>query len=192
MPRFLLTLCLGAGLLSCAPGTRKNDNQVIDIDSLIDLQLVQFDRLKPTLHKQGGVNETVSDTTFSPSSYGWKSELEIFRSLGVLNQPVYSGAFLTEGPLDDPRSNLMILQYSLKEAPLKWLKVYYQDEPGRIRQVEGQVEDLTPLNASSRRLTLWFDDVSGLTTLSRYEINGYQKVALRDTVKFMIKGTVLW
>lgn len=183
---------LGMVLLSCAPKSREAEKSIVDIDGLIDTQLQQLHQRKPLLTKEASVDASQSDSSWTPAASVWDNELEIFRSLGMLNQRIYASGYTTEEPLDDPQSNLLIRRYTNSEAPLRWLHVYYQENPERIRQLTGEVEEVTPLYSAHRRLTLWFEDDRGRTLLTRYEIVGYQKAALRDTVHFHVQGAVGW
>ncbi|GEM_PF-2711244 len=192
MHRHLLILFLWVTVGACAPKSRAMEKPVVDIDGLIDRQLALLTGRKPVLNKVAGIHDRASDTTYVPDKEAWRSELEIYRSLGMLNQRIYEGTYKTEGPLDDPLSNLLIRQYANDEAPLKLLRVYYLEKPDRIRQVEGEVEESTPLLTSSRRLTMWFEDDRGSLLLTRYQLTGYQKAALRDTVRFQIQGAIKW
>jgi len=179
-------------LLACAPQSKTSEKPVLDIDGLIDGQLAKLGSQPVTLYKEAGVKGANADTTFVPDAPAWRAELEVFRSLGMLNQKVYAGTYRQEGPLEDPRSNLLIRQYENTEAPLRWVRLYYQDAPERIRQVEGEVLEATPLYTARRVLSLWFEDDRGVPVLSRYTVSGYQKIALRDTVHFEITGVVRW
>lgn len=194
MKSFLVAFLAGVVLLSCAPQSQKIEKTLVDIDGLIDKQLEQLQQRRPTLRKRALVDAVVSDSSWTPLAATWQNELEIFRALGIINQRIYEGSYTQQGPMDDPRSNLLINSYTNANAsaPLRWLHLYYQDEPAKIRQVEGAFEEITPLFLAHRRLSVWFEDDRGRPVLSRYEIVGYQKLALRDTVHFRIQCEVGW
>lgn len=192
MRSLLFILFLGMVFFSCAPKSREAEEKYIDVDGLINSQLQHLQRSKPTLTKQAGVNGSRSVDSLTLDSAGWANELEVFRSLGNLNQRVYAGGYSVEGPLDDPLSNLLIRQYTNPNSPLRSLKVYYQANPERIRQLEGEVEEVNPLYSARRRMSLWFEDEGGAPMITRYEIIGFQKAALRDTVHFRVEGIVGW
>lgn len=184
---FLLLACW-----SCAPKSRQAGKSLVDIDGILQRQLDQLAEKRPALTKTASVNASESDTTFVPGREAWKSELEVFRTLGMVNQRIYADQYLREGPLDDPLSNLLIQQFTNQEAPLRRIRIYYQDEPERIRKVEGEVEESTPLYTATRRLSLWFEEDHNQLSLNRYEVAGYQKAALRDTVRFRVTGMIRW
>jgi len=194
MKSFLVVFIAGVVFLSCAPQSRKIENTLVDIDGLIDKQLEELQQRRPTLTKRASVDALVSDSSWTPAAATWQKELEIFRALGMINQRIYKGAYTKQGPIDDPKSNLLISSYTSANAsvPLRWLHLYYQDESPTIRQVEGAFEEITPLFLAHRRLSIWFEDDRGRPVLSRYEIVGYQKSALRDTVHFRIQSEVGW
>jgi hypothetical protein len=52
----IFALGLAAACASCSPQPRTAERSVIDIDGLIDRQLGELVRRKPTLKKEAGVN----------------------------------------------------------------------------------------------------------------------------------------
>lgn len=191
MKYFFITLVTGWVLFSCAPRSRESANSLLDVDGLIDRQLEQLYNRKPLLTKQAQVDASRSDSSWTPGAAVWKNELEIFRALGMLNKQIYAADYI-KASLDDPQSNLQIHQYANPGSPLRWLRVYYLEKPDRIRQIEGEVEEDTPLFSAHRRLSLWFEEHNGQPLVSRYEIVGFQKSAMRDTVHFRVQGVVGW
>lgn len=180
-------------LLSCSRATPKTEsNQSLDIDQLLETQITQLGQHKNVLDKEADVDGTRSDSTFVPTPEIWKSELEIFRQLNLINKPIHKGAYLKEGPLDDTRSNLKILQYSSTTSRLISLKIYYQNDPRQFKRIEGLLHETNQLYTNDRSLTLEFDDDNGKPLLVSYSVVGFQKVAVRDTVKFYVRGHINW
>jgi hypothetical protein len=165
---------------------------VVDIDGIIDGQLAMLEQRRPALAKEATVNAFKSVKTFSPTREDWISELEVFRNLGMVNQRVYADGYVSAGPFDDPFSNLLIRQHENRDAPVKVVKLYYQDVPEHIRKIEGEIEESTLLSKAHHKVILWFEEQSGELSLNRYKITGYQKTAWRDTVHFEVLGNIQW
>lgn len=191
MKTILFTLLLLVGA-SCAPTSRKAESPELNIDTLLARQVRILAEGHVTLTKSAEVSANRTDTTFAPDYSEWQSELQVFDALGILDQRLYQGTYRIEDPIDDPQSNLQIRRYTNHNAPLRLVQVSYQGEFMRIRQIMGIVEENNPLYAARRELTLRFDDIHGTPALASYRIHGFQKVALRDTVRYTIEGTVNW
>lgn len=192
MKNLLSFLSLLLVAVACAPTPASVVQSPLDFDALIDGQINGLSQRMVTLDKVAVVGDVRSDSTLVPTAADWKAELDIFRQLGTLDKAIYQGAYLQEGPLDDPTSNLHIQQYSSATSPLRVLKIYYQDDIQKVRKVEGLLEESTPLYSTQKSLTMVFDEESGKPVLTNYSIVGYQKVALRDTVRFSVESVITW
>ncbi len=179
-------------VFGCSPTPSAINSGPIDFDRLIDEQIGALSQHKNTLEKVAEVGGHPSDSTFVPTAEIWKAELAIFRQLGIVNKPLHGGSYREEGPLDDPRSNLKIQQYVSDSSPLALLRVYYHETIGRVRKIEGTIREANQLYTSERRLTLEFDEENSKPFLIFYGISGYQKVALRDTIRFSVKARINW
>lgn len=185
------SLLLGFVMASCVDvSDQKVAAPVFDITGLLNAQLDALAARKSSLEKEAGVNQSTSSTTLVPSQEFWIRELEIFRSLDAINRPTVN--YHAEGPLDDPQSNLWIQEFTHPYAALATVRVFYQDDPRRVRKVEGEVRERTLLYSSRRQLTLWFEEDRGQPVLNQYEIRGFQKASLRDSVHFFVRGKVTW
>jgi hypothetical protein len=187
---FSITLVFAAA--ACTPTSTKTAPDELDIDSLLSFQVTLLAEKGVSLSKSAAVSGHPSDTVLSPTSTHWGEELEVFRDLGILNRTLYRGSYRIEDPLDDPRSNLNIRRLTNDKAPLRSLQIFYQGDLARIRQLTGVIEEVNPLYSAHRELTLRFDELNGQLALSGYSVEGFQKVALRDTVWFSVHGTVNW
>lgn len=183
----------GLGLLfvSCSE-TQNSDTAttLFPIDELIDTQITQLGKGGYTLEKLGAVDSTKSQVEYIPSRDKWKNELDIFRQIGIVNKSIYRNGYQIEGPLKDSKSNLKITQYSSSSSPLSLLRIYYQDDVSKLRRIEAIVSESNRLYASKKVLTLEFEEADGKLLLTHYEVAGFQKVALRDTVTFLTQGTI--
>src|SRR5215510_2431026 len=100
----LVVLALIVSLTSCFDG--KKTQALYPIDSLLSAQ-ARYLSQKKVIHKKvvvlGGKEEEVS--VGPQDSAAWRSELEVFTALNVINKPVNRGYYSIE-ELSDARSNL--------------------------------------------------------------------------------------
>lgn len=138
------------------------------------------------------INNETQDTTFVPKdSATWASELDIFSEIGMINKPINRGNYDIEEGLSDPSSNLTVRTYLAKRnLSIVYLKLYYQDNPSKLRKVDALYTQQNALMKTSRSLTLEFTDVYEKNILTSYSIDGMQKMFVGDSVTFKITGSV--
>jgi len=179
-------------IAGCAPRPSEVSLVALDVESMLNDQAVALASNHVPLSKTASVGGVASDTTWVPAEVQWRAELKSFEDLGLVNKRLYQDMYRVEGPLGDKRSNLHIQRYSSKQAPLTSLDIFYMDDVNRFRRIEGIYHRVNNLYATHRTLVLEFDEVQGKPLLTHYQITGYQKLALRDTVHFSIQGVINW
>lgn len=190
MSRFLTLFCVV--LVSCSEKKDDAASPVFNFDKLIDEQVSQLSQRRLSLDKSARVDGDHADSTFVPTPEHWTAELDIFRHLQVINKPIYQNLLRLEEPLEDLRSNLHVRQYTVPASPYILLKIFYQDEPNRMKKIEATIAESNKLYSNRRDFAMEFDEQDGRLLLTGYEIRGFQKVALRDTVRFAVKGKINW
>lgn len=171
---------------------QKSTQKYFDFDGLIDDQVNQLRQRGRVLEKVAAMAADQTDSTFLPSEKGWKSELEIFRDLELMNKPAYRDVYRIEDPIEDAKSNLKIRQYVASAVPLHLIKFYYQNEFSRLKKIEATITEKNLLYTTSRALVMEFEEEDGKPQLIRYSMNGFQKMVFTDTVRFSVHGQVDW
>ncbi len=176
--------------LSCTPGKR-TDAKLYSMDSLVSKQARYLIHHHATLNKitqLGPQNEKVS---LKPNdTVAWKKELEIFQVLDVINKPVNKDLYKIE-QYADSRSNLRVRSFTTSEKlAVKFVKIYFQRIPQRIRKVEASYQESNALYHSVRLLSMEFEQLRDTAVLTSYSITGGQRMFLDDSVRYYIKGTV--
>jgi hypothetical protein len=179
-------------IAGCGPRSSSTVQGTFDVDAFLNAQVGLLSQRGVTLQKQAAVNGVGSDSTLVPSAARWTKELEIFRQLNQIGSRLYSDTYDRDNALDDPQSNLKIQRFSSATAPLRELRLYYQDDLSHLRRVVGEVVEDNPMYAAGRTLTLEIEEDGAQLMLSSYRVVGYQKLALRDTARYMITGTLRW
>jgi hypothetical protein len=165
-----------------------------DLDSLITMQVKRLTELQPTLEKEAVINGVSEKVVLNNlDSAMWAREFEIFRQLDLNEKALNAAQYHGERGLRDNTSNLGIIQYTaMQPLPLSYLRIYYQDTPGKIRRIEGEITEKNRLYASGRFLSMEFINLNGGPAVVSYEIRGAQKMILADSMKFVIRGALTY
>jgi hypothetical protein len=183
---FLWTLAL----VSC------QNNEVInkkyfDMDGLIDTQVNYLVQSRASITKSASVDTANDISTFIPNEESWSNELAVFRHLELINKPIYKEAYKEIDGIKDSNSNLTLRILNAKvKVPVKQFKIYYQNNPERVRKIEASIIEENALYYSSRKFSIELDDHQDNLVLSKYTIQGVQKMILRDSVRFSISATI--
>ncbi|MDV3309825.1 MAG: hypothetical protein LOY03_13520 [Cyclobacteriaceae bacterium] len=165
-----------------------------NLDSLIDMQVQRLVEMQPSLEKEALINgESERVVLQDLDSTMWARELEIFRQLDLNEKTLNATQYQGEYGLRDATSNLAIIQYTaMNPLPLSYVRIYYQETPGKVRRIEGEIFEENRLYSSGRFLSMEFIDVNDGPAVVGYEIRGAQKMILADSMKFVIKGTLTY
>ena len=184
---FIIGLLL---LSSCTEDAKRADSY---FDSLVTNQVSVLSLAKASIIKQASIDGNHDETTFTPDSTLWESELDIFRQLEIYERPAYKDAYEMKDGIADEKSNLTVRSYhSLKNIPVRDLKFYYHDQFQQLKKIEATYQDKNTLYTTRRSLQMEFDEVNGKSVLSAYSISGVQKMVLSDSVKFSIHSKVIF
>jgi hypothetical protein len=176
-------------LVSCNRENLKYDKPYFDFDSLVHAQVHEIASTKASLIKKTFLNGKKDSTAIAPDTAQWKHELDAFQQLDVINKPLFKGNYQAQDR-DDDHSNLLVRVYKAKiKSPVPEVKFFYQD--GRkLKRIESVFNESNVLYSTSRKLTLEFKENHGATMISKYRVQGFQKMILSDSAKFFIEGTL--
>lgn len=170
------------------------ETRYLNVDSVLQAQKKILSAAHTLLTREIRLDDkTVRDSSRNLDSAGWATELDEFSRLAAINKPTYTGTFTIEDGLQDANSNLKVKAFiNRKNLPIKYVKLYYQNDPFRLRKIESFYAegDKNPLYKTSRILLLEFRDVYNKTILASYSITGGQKIVAGDTIEFSIRGRV--
>jgi hypothetical protein len=182
-----------AGLFMSACNQQpENVKMYFNFDSLVNMQLEHLVRKNAVIEKKAVMGIHKDDSVFTPDSITWENELEIFRHLDVINKPVNTRIYVIKDGIADDRSNLTIRTYqATRNAQVRELKFYYQDTFDKLRKIEAVTNEFTTLYSNTRNLSMEFDQINSQVLLSRYAIEGRQKMILSDSVHFRVDVKVV-
>lgn len=174
-------------LISCNRENLKYDKPYFDFDSLVNTQVRRIASAEASLIKKTFLNGIKDSTVIAPDTTQWKHELDAFQQLDVINKPIFKGKYQLKDQEDD-HSNLLVWVYTAKiKSPVPEVRFFYQD--GRkLKRIESVFNESNVLYSTSRKLTLEFKDHLGETMITRYRVQGFQKMILSDSAKFSIEG----
>ncbi len=166
--------------------------ELIAIDSLLDTQIERLSKQKPGLTKEVGVDKTVESSVLEmKNSASWARELDVFRKINLVNSPVYVGKYKVEDHQPDINSNLAILSLSTdQQLPIRSLKLFFQGSHDKVRKLEATYFESNSIFSSTRNLTMEFQYFQGELMLSRYRIEGGQKMIFGDSVVYVVEGII--
>lgn len=180
-----------AGLAGCSLRQGTYDKTYLDIDSLLNTQIAALTRQPIKVEKTAHIGSEESVSTSSLDSLSFTKELEIFRQLDAINKPGFRDEYeIQQGA--DTKSNLTVRTYrSRGRGSIPSVRFYFLNDLGHLKKMEATVNEVNPLFASTRHLTMEFDQVGDKTILTSYQMEGVQKMTLSDTVRYSVKTHIL-
>jgi hypothetical protein len=186
--RVLFSLLVATLLVSCQQNSQQADSY---FDSLVMAQVAHLSKAKASVTKKAALDGKEDQSTFVPDSSTWEYELGIFRQLSAFERPAYRNAYRVEDGIKDGTSNLIIRRYQATEKnPVTELRFYYFNEFKDLKKIEAIYRQQNWLYATTRHLSMEFEDVEGEPVLTGYRIEGAQKMVLGDSVRFSIRSEI--
>lgn len=185
-------LILFTVFLSSCIQKAENESRYFNIDSLLQIQTAFLSKAHASLIRETKLgSKSVTKSIKSLDSVGWTNELSEFGQLGVINKPTYKGSFTIDHGIRDANSNLRVTALAnTKKLPVESFKIYYQDQPFRLRKIEASFREGNSLYKNARMLTMEFQDFYNKTILTSYSITGGQKMIGGDSIEFTILGKI--
>jgi hypothetical protein len=172
---------------------KRSDSALYNIDSLVSSQISSLTKLRATLEKEAFVGTGKDDTVFVPQdSVSWNDELAMFRTLDQINKPVNRSSYIIDDSLFDPSSNLTVKAISsLKNLPVKYVRIFYDTDMNRPRKIEALYHDKNQMYATGKMMTMEFQNIDNQHVLTSYVVQGGQKMFMGDSVTYVIKGKIV-
>jgi hypothetical protein len=175
-------------VVSCNRQNIKYDKPYFDFDSLVQIQIHRLANSKAILTKKTSLSGGKDSTVLTPDTTQWKHELDAFQQLDIINKPLFKGNYHSTDREDD-HSNLLVRAYATKmKSPVAEVKFFYQDGYKKLKRIESAFKESNVLYSTSRKLELEFEEQEGVAMISKYRVQGFQKMILSDSVKFSIEG----
>jgi len=191
--KYIQTAFLLILLSSCSQfnGDKQDAVYYYNLDSLLEEQKNFLFDTKPTLEKWAYVDGDTSENNYVPDTTQWKGELAFFSKMDI-NKPVLQDAYDVKDT-NDSKSNLTVRQFMPKNpasVDVQYLKVYYLDNLSNLKKVEAYYKEANPIYKSGRHFLMEFDKIEGKIALQQFTVTGGQKMILKDSVTFKVKGKI--
>ena len=148
-----------------------------DLDDLLKSQVSKLGDLR--LQKEVWLDDESELKPLAMDSVSWKKELSFLEEINP-NQPEYVGAFVKV--IENGQTQL-----KLREGEKGSLKsLIYKKSEGSIIYIQATIHEDKDVYVHHQEIEVNFS--GGLTT--SYSIDGYQKIMMKDTIKFKIKGKI--
>jgi len=159
-----------------------------DFDSLVNVQLADLNRTRYELSKSVEIDGKDEQTRFVPDSAQWANELEIFRELDQLNKASFRDAYVISDTRDT-NSNLTVREIrAQRPVPVSLVKFYFLNTPKDLRRIEATWLEENSLYTNTRRMVMELEPSNNRQILHRYRIEGFQKMVMDDSVRFVVAG----
>lgn len=181
MKRLRNLILVIVGILMVSACNRMKPDQIAiskypEIDNLFQNQADLLVGKK--LRKEVWLEEESEEQVLTMDSASWEKELSFLEEINP-NQPEYVGAF---GESSDQGKLMLTLDVG-ERGVLKMLEFESTDE---ISSIKATIHEDKDVYVHHREIELKFSN----QILSSYSIEGYQKIMLKDTVRFKISGIV--
>ena len=190
MYKTFAVLLIIALFISCKQSTVKYDKPYFDFDSLVQNQVKVLGKSKWKKFSQ--LNQKTDTVLLQPDSM--RAELDIFTQLDVINKPIFKGKYAVEEQ-KDVHSNLMVRRYRFQEkekdklkSAVPFVEFYYYKQFSDLRKIISAYSEKNLLFNSSRELTLEFEE-NPSKKITAYQVKGFQKMLLSDSVRIRISAT---
>ena len=164
-------------------GCQKMKPESVTLLKYPDLKILMVEQVKmlngKSIEKTVSLNEKSESHTTTFDSLQWLNELDFLKEINP-NQSKYVGAF---EKIDNGYDVILNLKEKEKGI-LKYLK--YAVTNRQFDYISATLHEDRNVYVHHQEISMKFVN----NELSTYEINGYQKMILQDSVKFSIKGRI--
>lgn len=172
IPLLILAIC------SCVE-PKANIGNYYDLEAELDNQIVVLSGRNYQLKKTVRIAEANESHTFDPDSTDWKKHLDILKKFSPAI-PSLVGSFEINRVGESE-------VYTLKENAKSDLKYFSIVSSGSNMVIEGTVLESRTIYEDFRKVEILFED----KILSKFKLEGYQKMILKDTIYYTIEAEVI-
>jgi hypothetical protein len=182
------------GFFSCKQTDIKYAKSYFDFDSLVNRQVRELAAGNARWKKVSSLNEKTDTAIVQLDTAKWKNELDIFRQLDAINRGIFKGYYKVSEQ-KDIHSNLTVRSYRFQksqddklESPVPFVDFYFFNQFSDLRKIVSVYEESNLLFSSSRKLSMEFEE-GQKKNLIGYQVNGFQKMILADSVLMNLNGS---
>lgn len=194
---FLLGILISLLGTACSRMRPKANEQFINIDSLLKSQEFALAKAGAGLEKTVTMDGSAETQILQPDTAAWRHEFQVFQGLRDLNKSTYQGEFIARDT-SDTRSNLNVKDISLAKTKhrnvmsslaLQHVRLYYLND-GTLQGIEAHFAQNRPMYQKRELIRLDFTSLGGNWLLTRYVVQGGQRIVMGDTLTYRIEGKI--
>lgn len=174
---------------ACTKAKQEKQTLQFNSDSLLDYHSKQLSQSGATLTKSTSLRDAPLLPGVVAQSVKWEKELEPFRTISMINKPVYRNAYNIQIGRD-PKSNLMVKTWTAKgDEPIRIMKIYYLNKSASLKRLEAVIEKGNFVFRSQQKFEMEFG-LLGNSQLERFAISGFQNFFWGGSHTFTLQGSV--
>ena len=165
-------------------------NTFFDITGLIDNQVQLLDSIGPSLLKKAIIDGVEENTQITPSDDTiWAKELMIFKSADINKPKLADNYDIIETQISGSKTIIYKSKYP-ETTQVDSLVISFSDGENKPLTIHARLVSSNTLFESEKNLELAFKVVSGQIILSKYKIEGWQKMISKDSTIYFIEGVL--
>lgn len=189
----LLLIFISLGIAGCEGevGRKvKKSGAYYNLSALLDHQVYLLDSLNPTIEKVTEINGVREEKRLQLDSLGWTKELAIFYQADI-NDPVLKNTYEIETTIEDG-SKAIVYTTLDEKTKIHYLKVLYKQNETQPFYITALFNERNVLYKAQRTLELSFNTDRAFPILDSYQVNEKQKILLKDTNFYYVKGKTVF
>lgn len=184
---------MGLVALACVSQTSDgSDSEItINLDSIVVKEIAFLDSSGATVDKSVTFDGEIQQRSFNPTRSVWEQELSLFKTINLVNQPIYRHGFAITSAADSA-SNLTVERVSaLGDCPIQFIHLYRTPQ-GELRKVESLYRADHQIYRQEEYMALEFEPILGALHLTAYSLAGWQRTILSDSSTYSIKARITY
>jgi hypothetical protein len=175
-------------ILSCdseVKDNRSNEKTFYDLAGFINQQVLELNKLKPTVTKMTRMG--TESNQIETSDIDWQKELELF-SQADINKPAFRQSYSIS------RTDSSTFLYVSKEGdrlPIRRLQIVV-DSTNSPLSVEAFIKSENKLYTSEKSITMQCINVGNQVKVESYKVEGFQKLVMMDKKPFLIEAKITY
>ncbi len=150
-----------------------------DLEALLSEQVVALDILDVKLEKSVFISGQTESMTLSPDSTGWVDQFDLLTDFSP-SIPAYVGAFVVSKTEQEE-------SYKIKENQRSPLKSFSIRENAGEKIITAELLENKGIYTDYKQMKIILRN----ELLEAYSISGYQKMMLKDTIRYTIEAKVI-
>lgn len=158
-----------------------------DLEGFLDSQASYLNQMPVKVRKKVVINGEPESQQLQ--RLDWEKEFAFFNEADI-NKPAWRNSFTSDSIIDSKTGIKTVIHKATEEdVNVDWLKLNYVMPENRLQSIEAKVGGSNMLYASGRLMRInCFQDANDSLRIKSYDLKGYQKLILQDSVTFVVNA----